>query len=148
MSAVRRVRALLRAQDKRAGQSARDRARRGVGGGGGGAGKRPEAGRRQHDLILAAARAAADGAGGRRGEEAVVVRGAGRAVDKVLRLAAWFDGRAGEEGVAVRLATGSVAAIDDIAAPPPPVEGGEAGEPLPESRVRQVSVLEARISRR
>jgi hypothetical protein len=74
-------------------------------------------------------------------------------VDKVLRLAAWFDGRAGEEGVAVRLATGSVAAIDDIVAPPPPptpppVEGGEAGEPLPESRVRQVSVLEARISRR
>jgi ribonuclease P/MRP protein subunit POP7 len=133
MSAVRRVRALLRALDRRAGQSARDAVRRRGGGGGG---------RTAGDLVLAAARAAADGARGR--DEAVVVRGAGRAIDKVLRLAAWFDGRAAEEAVAVRLATGSAAAVDDIV--PPPAGVGAAA--LPESRVRQVSVLEARISRR
>jgi ribonuclease P/MRP protein subunit POP7 len=132
---VRRVRALLRGADRRAGQGARDRARRG-----GGGGKVPAG-----DVLLAAARAAAtqDDAG----REAVVVRGAGRAIDRVLRLAAWFEERAREEGVRVRLVTGSVCAIDDILPPVDPPAAGEAG-PLPESRVRQVSVLEARISRR
>jgi ribonuclease P/MRP protein subunit POP7 len=147
MSAVRRVRALLRGIDARAGQSARDRTRPRA--------KKAGALASAGDGILAAARAAAAAAaGGEGGREAVVVRGSGRAIDKVLHLAAWFAARAAEEGVAVGLATGSVCAIDDVVVLEPsdtpssdPAAGDDAG-PLPESRVRQVSVLEAKISRR
>jgi ribonuclease P/MRP protein subunit POP7 len=130
MSAVSRVRSLLRKIDQRSGQSARDKTRRAKG-----------------DRILAAARCTVAEAS----REEVVVRGSGRAIEKVLQLAAWFTEREASEGVRVKLSTESACAIDDIIlqrsdTTPDPAPQGDAGQ-LPESRVRQVSVLEAKISR-
>ena len=52
-----------------------------------------------------------DGGDGEEGAEEVVVKGSGKAIEKVLQLAVWFQG---QEDVKVVLRTGSVGAIDDI----------------------------------
>ncbi|GJN69347.1 ribonuclease P/MRP, subunit POP7 [Purpureocillium lilacinum] len=83
--------------------------------------------------------AAAGGADG--GDDAdpgatrVTVMGTGRAVEKVLGVAGWFEQK-GDCVVALR--TGTVGAVDDIVA-----ENGEAED---ESRIRMVSCLEVVVS--
>jgi ribonuclease P/MRP protein subunit POP7 len=135
MSAVVRVRGLLKQADRRAAQSTKDVvAKTGRG-----------------DRILAAAVAGLDSAN----KEEVTIKGTGRAIEKVLDLAAWFGERELEEGVKVRLSTGSIWAVDDIVqdmdATTPGDNQGDgadtAGE-IPESRMRRVSVLEAKITLR
>jgi ribonuclease P/MRP protein subunit POP7 len=87
------------------------------------------------DRILAAARALENrSADAGADAEVIIVKGAGRAIPKVLSLAAWF-GEKGEERGRVELHTKSVSAIDDIL----DEDGDE------ETRVRGVSVLELHI---
>jgi ribonuclease P/MRP protein subunit POP7 len=135
MSAVRRVRTLLHHVDKRSAQSATSRAS-----------TKPKG-----DRILAAAMMGV----GDVGREEVTIKGSGRAVEKVLSLAAWFGERQQEEGVKVRLQTGSVWAIDDIVAGEDKTTAEDAmdqdvdeTDPMPETQLRQISVLEVKISLR
>jgi ribonuclease P/MRP protein subunit POP7 len=139
MSAVHRVRGLLKQIDKRGLQSATEQTRHIKG-----------------DRILAQARLGVTEAS----MEEVTIKGTGRAIEKVLGLAAWFGDREKEEGVRVRLGTGSVTAIDDIlldeehesaeteSSTNAKDDNGINGdnEELPESRLRQISVLEVKIS--
>jgi Rpp20 subunit of nuclear RNase MRP and P len=89
-------------------------------------------------------------------KEEVTVKGTGRAIEKVLGIAAWFGEREKEEGVRVRMGTHSITSIDDIvmeekADVVADTDGGEIGDDIgeaPESRLRQVSVLEVKISLR
>ncbi|KAI9745309.1 MAG: hypothetical protein M1818_001589 [Claussenomyces sp. TS43310] len=81
----------------------------------------------------------------KRGEE-VLVKGTGRAIEKVLQVALFFQG---QDDCLVRLRTGSLGAIDDII-----VDGDGnghldvGGEEVPETRVRKTSVLEVGVSLR
>jgi ribonuclease P/MRP protein subunit POP7 len=99
-------------------------------------------------------------------KEEVVVKGTGKAIQKVVSVAAWFQDEGNGRGVRVRLRTGSVGAVDDVV----PVEkkakklkrgdgdeGGEGGAAEdgdgeegedPETQVRRVSCLEVGISLR
>lgn len=88
------------------------------------------------------------------GEE-VLVKGTGKAIEKVMSIAGFFQENAITEGIKVRLTTGSVWAIDDISVSHDEVPEGEQmdvdgkdEEDIPETRVRQVSVLEVRIGLR
>ncbi|KAK0111004.1 hypothetical protein ONS95_001384 [Cadophora gregata] len=75
---------------------------------------------------------------GKRDEE-VVIKGTGKAIEKVVRLAAWWQG---QSDVRVVVRTGTVGAVDDI------IESGEGGDGegfAEESRVRRVSCLEVGI---
>jgi len=84
------------------------------------------------------------GGGGEKGEgkrdEEVVIKGTGKAIEKVVRLAAWWQG---QSDVKVTVRTASVGAVDDV------VERGEGegeGEGMvEESRIRRVSCLEVGI---
>jgi ribonuclease P/MRP protein subunit POP7 len=85
---------------------------------------------------------------GKRDGEEVILKGTGKAIQKVLALAAWFQDEAQSDlGVKVVLRTSSVGAIDDV------VHGNEeegednVGE-VEETRVRRVSCLEVGISLR
>jgi ribonuclease P/MRP protein subunit POP7 len=73
------------------------------------------------------------GKGGKKGNgEEVVLKATGKAIERLLQVALFFEN---EEGVKVEIRTGSVGAVDDV------VEregGGETGE----SRVRRTSCLE------
>lgn len=72
-------------------------------------------------------------------EEEVVMKATGKAIEKLLRLAIWWQG---QDGVVVRIRTGSVGAVDDV------VERGEGGEGegiVEESRVRRTSCLEVGV---
>lgn len=89
------------------------------------------------------------------GDEEVLVKGTGKAIEKVMGIAGFFQKNAITEGVKVRLTTGSVWAIDDISISNEELlqeEGmdtnGKEEEDVPETRVRQVSVLEVRIGLR
>lgn len=73
------------------------------------------------------------------GGEEVLVKATGKAIEKALQVALFFQG---QDDCVVRLRTGSVSAIDDVVA-----KEGE-GEDLPEARVRQTSMLEVGISLR
>lgn len=82
-----------------------------------------------------------DGEGGEaRGkrDEEVVIKGTGKAIEKVVRLAAWW----GEQSdVVVEVRTGSVGAVDDVV-----LRDGEEGNGEEEgSRVRRVSCLEVGV---
>lgn len=89
-----------------------------------------------------------------RGEE-VLIKGTGKAIQKVLQLAIWWQG---QEGIKVVIRTGSVGAVDDVVlregkgedGDVDGAEGGveEEGDEVPESRVRRTSCLEVRISLR
>jgi ribonuclease P/MRP protein subunit POP7 len=93
---------------------------------------------------------------GKGGGEEILVKGTGRAIEKVMGIAGFFLENAVKECVKVRLGTGSVWAIDDISV----VNGGEEEgeemdldgekdeEDIPDTRVRQVSVLEVWIGLR
>ncbi|CZT10887.1 related to POP7 Nuclear RNase P subunit [Rhynchosporium graminicola] len=75
---------------------------------------------------------------GKRDEE-VVVKGTGKAIEKVVRLAAWWGA---QSDVKVVVRTGSVGAVDDIVSKD---EEGVAGAGGEESRIRRVSCLEVGI---
>jgi ribonuclease P/MRP protein subunit POP7 len=47
-------------------------------------------------------------------KEEVVVKGTGKAIQKVVSVAAWFQDEGNGRGVRVRLRTGSVGAVDDV----------------------------------
>ena len=95
-----------------------------------------------------------------RGEE-VLIKGTGKAIQKVLQLAIWWQG---QEGVKVVIRTGSVGAVDDVVlregkggdgdgdgdGDVDGVEGGaeDEGDEVLESRVRRTSCLEVGISLR
>lgn len=66
-----------------------------------------------------------------RGEE-VVIKGTGKAIEKVLQLALYWQG---QRDVKVEVRTGSVGAVDDVVSK----DGEDVGE---NSRVRRVSCLE------
>jgi ribonuclease P/MRP protein subunit POP7 len=77
-----------------------------------------------------------NGKGGKRGKgEEVVLKATGKAIERLLQVALFFEN---EEGVKVEIRTGSVGAVDDV------VEkegGGETGE----SRVRRASCLQVGV---
>jgi ribonuclease P/MRP protein subunit POP7 len=131
---VKRVEKLLHLADKRLVQSATTLAKSGKGHA---HGKRKRGG--EEDEILDIAETVerlkkkgrkdgtAKGDGSEGGGEEVVLRATGKAIQKCLELGLWFQQR---EEYAVRLVTGSVGAIDDIAVEEEPggaVEG-EVGE--------------------
>jgi len=123
MSAVARVRSLLRQIDRRAAQSATDRP-----------GK---------DRVLSAAKAGLDAAK----SDFVIVMGSGRAIEKVLNIAAWFTDPDHHEGVNVKLLTSSTTTIDDMDYDydEDPQVDQDVGL-LPETQIRSISVLKAQIS--
>lgn len=133
MSAINRIRGLLKQIDKRGAQSVAGQARK-LGG----------------DKILAQAKMGLAEAS----KEEVTVKGTGRAIQKVLEIAAWFEDKERNEGTRLRLFTSSVTAIDDIVATEAAeesekmVEDEADDEETPESRLRQLSVLEVKISLR
>lgn len=130
MSAVSRIRALLRQADKRAAQSATN-----------------QRDKKQQDRVLGPASLGLD----QTKHEEITLMGSGRAVEKVLELAAWFGRHENEEGVNVRLVTGSVFAVDDleytddVLPEQDEAENGD-GDTYPETRLRPISVLKAKIS--
>lgn len=69
-------------------------------------------------------------------DEEVVMKATGKAIEKLLRLAIWWQG---QDGVVVKIRTGSVGAIDDV------VEKGGEGELVEESRIRRTSCLEVGV---
>jgi len=70
----------------------------------------------------------------------VILKATGKAIEKLLRLAIWFQG---QEDLTVRLRTGSVGAVDDVVGV---VEDGEEVEES--SRVRRTSCLEVLVGLR
>jgi ribonuclease P/MRP protein subunit POP7 len=97
-------------------------------------------------------------------KEEVVVKGTGKAIQKVVSVAAWFQDEGNGKGVQVRLRTGSVGAVDDVVPVEKKVkklkegkgdeaegggaEDGDGEDENPETQVRRVSCLEVGISLR
>ncbi|KAI9642521.1 hypothetical protein NHQ30_009326 [Ciborinia camelliae] len=75
---------------------------------------------------------------GNNGEE-VVLKGTGKAIEKTLQLANWWQQ---QEGVRVVIRTRSIAAVDDVVG----VGGEDEDMEESESRVRRVNVLEVAVS--
>jgi len=111
--------------------------------------------RREHDGVQAAAEALVEARSGRQNEE-VLIKGTGRAIEKVLNLAVWFQKQA---DCRVSIVTGSVGAVDDIEEDPVEQEAEtvagaeqegdameEEREGLSETRVRMTSVLQVAVS--
>lgn len=100
------------------------------------------------DGVKAARKGKKDGGSG----EEVILKGTGKAIQKVLALAAWFQDEAQNElGVKVVLRTSSVGAIDDVVHKHTgqDADGGEDyGDDADETRIRRVSCLEVGISLR
>lgn len=76
-----------------------------------------------------------------KGEE-VLVKGTGKAIERVLQVAVHF---LGQTDVKVVVRTGSVGTVDDVEVDG---EGEEGEEDVPESRVRMLGCLEVGISLR
>jgi len=82
-------------------------------------------------------------------QEEILVKATGRAIEKALHIALFFQGR---DDCVVRLRTGGVATVDDII--PKETNGASTGdgdmdedaEDMPESRLRKVAMLEVAIS--
>ena len=89
-------------------------------------------------------------------KDEVLVKGTGKAIDKVLSIAGWLQARESSEGVRIRLETGSWWAIDDVevdedeeAQDGMEVDGAKHSgqmEEVPDSRTRSISVLTLRVS--
>ncbi|RFU33708.1 hypothetical protein B7463_g2638, partial [Scytalidium lignicola] len=71
--------------------------------------------------------------------EEVTIKGTGKAIEKVLRLAMFFQG---QDDVTVKLRTGSVGAIDDV------VSRGRDEDVIEETRIRRTNCLEVAINLR
>ncbi|OJD37546.1 ribonuclease p mrp subunit pop7 protein [Diplodia corticola] len=130
ISAVKRVRSLLKEADKRATQSALSQKKH----------------RQRGDPILAAAKASIDKEGP---QEGVTIKATGKAIEKATELALFFQQ---QEDCRVTLRTGTVDAIDDIVEKPSakrkkPADDDEEEE-LPETRIRKTSVLEVIVTLR
>jgi ribonuclease P/MRP protein subunit POP7 len=100
-----------------------------------------------HDGVKAARKGRRDGGGA----EEVILKGTGKAIEKVLSLAAWFQDEAQDHiGVKVALRTSSVGAIDDVVprGEGQNAEGAEDNADGDETRIRRVSCLEVGISLR
>lgn len=86
-------------------------------------------------------------------EEAVWIKATGRSIEKALQLALHFQG---QDDCKVNMKTGSVWTVDDIVETEPEkaddVPGEEDGAddqtPFPDTRLRQLSVLEVAVSLR
>ena len=121
MSAIKRVEKLLRLADKRDLQTATTHAQKNKR-------KRRRDDDGGEDEVVAVARGVEEEkerkrrAGGVSGEE-VLVKGTGKAVNKVMEIGAWFLQR--EKEYVVRLRTGSVGAVDDVEVPEGEAEDGE-----------------------
>ncbi|KAF2103997.1 hypothetical protein NA57DRAFT_70209 [Rhizodiscina lignyota] len=135
MSAVKRVRKLLVLADRRAVQS-----------------KLHKMDAPPKDKIMAAATATLD----RSEQEEVWIKATGRSIEKALGLAVWFQG---QDEYKVRMQTGSVWAVDDVVVQPKAQVMDEVGEAeteakkeeeedIPDTRLRQTSLLEVAISLR
>lgn len=147
MSAVKRVQKLLAQVEKRETQSAAAQVKTSK--------KRKTNGRGQgsDDLgqvaaVLAEKKLKGDADG--EGKNEVVMKGTGRAIEKALSLALWFQQR---EEYKIHIETGTVGAIDDIVAPDE--EDAEDGDnmkattdDIPEARVRHASVVQVFVSLR
>ncbi|RDI89720.1 hypothetical protein Vi05172_g586 [Venturia inaequalis] len=149
MSAVQRIRTHVTQISKRKSQSINDTTHSSTSKG---AQIRRKAG---GDRILAQAMEEIERAEKDKGGEEVIVKGTGKAIEKVMGIAGFFQENAVKEGVKVRLTTGSVWAIDDVSVLNEEIPEGEQmeldgkeEEDIPETRVRQVSVLEVRIGLR
>ncbi|KAM3071836.1 hypothetical protein ACMFMG_009693 [Clarireedia jacksonii] len=77
--------------------------------------------------------------GNAKGQGEVIIKGTGRAIEKVMALAAWWQN---QDGVQVRIRTGGVGAVDDVVAADEGADDAEVGG----SRVRRVSMLEVGVS--
>jgi ribonuclease P/MRP protein subunit POP7 len=77
--------------------------------------------------------------GNAKGQGEVIIKGTGKAIAKVMALAAWWQN---QDGVQVRVRTGGVGAVDDVV----PVDEGAEDAGVGESRVRRVSMLEVGVS--
>jgi ribonuclease P/MRP protein subunit POP7 len=84
--------------------------------------------------------------------EQVFLRGTGKAIEKVLGLAVYFQS---QDDLEVRIKTGSVGVVDDIerkegnrGSDHDDEEGGgiKVGEEIPETQIRKASVIEVAIS--
>jgi ribonuclease P/MRP protein subunit POP7 len=73
-----------------------------------------------------------------KGREEVILKATGKAVERLIGVAAWFAGDEGGEKYMVRVRTGSVGAVDDVV-------GKDGGEEEEGSRVRRVSCLEVGV---
>ena len=99
-----------------------------------------------HEGMMASRKGKKDGA-----QEEVILKGTGKAIQKVLALAAWFQDEAQNQlGVKVVLRTSSVGAIDDVVHMDrdDKVEQKEENADGDETRIRRVSCLEVGISPR
>ncbi|KIN07575.1 hypothetical protein OIDMADRAFT_47475 [Oidiodendron maius Zn] len=99
-----------------------------------------------HEGVMASRKGKKDGA-----QEEVILKGTGKAIQKVLALAAWFQDEAQNQlGVKVVLRTSSVGAIDDVIHMDRDnkVERKEENADGDETRIRRVSCLEVGISPR
>ena len=99
-----------------------------------------------HEGVMASRKGKKDGA-----QEEVILKGTGKAIQKVLALAAWFQDEAQNQlGVKVVLRTSSVGAIDDVVHMDrdDKVEQKEENADGDETRIRRVSCLEVGISPR
>ena len=83
-----------------------------------------------------------DTAGVPKAREEILLKGIGKAVEKVLGLALYFQG---QDDLRVRLETGTVATVDDIVE----VEGTENAidgkEEIPETQIRRMSMVEVGV---
>ncbi|KAI9050270.1 hypothetical protein LZ554_005438 [Drepanopeziza brunnea f. sp. 'monogermtubi'] len=80
---------------------------------------------------------------GKRGEE-VLIKGTGRAIEKVVRMAAYWGG---QSDVVVRVGTGSVGAVDDVVARGDGKGEEDAEDGEGKSRVRRVGMNECLVKR-
>lgn len=97
-----------------------------------------------HEGDKAARKGKKDGGSG----EEVILKGTGKAIPKVLALAAWFQDEAQHElGVRVVLRTSTVGAIDDVIYDKKGenAEGEDKAEEVDETRIRRVSCLEVGV---
>lgn len=125
ISAVKRVRSLLKEADKRATQSALSQKKH----------------HQRGDPILAAAQASASKD---TTPEAVTIKATGKAIEKATNLALFFQQ---QEDCRVTLRTGTVDAIDDIVEKPNVKrKRPDDDEELPETRVRKTSMLEVIVT--
>lgn len=126
ISAVKRVRSLLKEADKRATQSALSQ-------------KKNQRG----DPIMAAAQASINK---ENKSEEVIIKATGKAIEKATELALYFQQ---QDDCRIMLRTGTVEAIDDIIEKPGAKRkrDDDDGE-LPETRIRRTSVMEVIVTLR
>jgi len=80
--------------------------------------------------------------------EEVVMKATGRAIERLLQLAIWFQG---QDDCVIRIRTGSVGTVDDVVAKNSDVDRAPDGEEeveIEESRVRRTSSLEVWVGLR